>query len=230
MQRAFFDGVDRLQLPNSAVLPPRSGYPDTLRHALYNSSMETPQTSGSQIIVIAGPNGAGKSTIAVRIVPPSIPFLNADEIAKELTAEETQNKDVMAGRMLLRQMDELETKSASFAVETTLASRSLAPRIARLQKSGYRFSLTYMWVPSPDLSVQRVAERVRRGGHHIPEDVIRRRYAAGLRNIFQIYVPLADRWRLYNNSELGHPVIVARDVKLVRNSPLWSRPYEESKR
>ena len=192
--------------------------------------MDVTAESQPQIIILAGPNGAGKSTIATRLIPPSIPFLNADEIAKGLTAEETKNKDVLAGRMLLRQMDELEAQRASFAVETTLASRSLAPRIARLQQSGYRFGLTYVWVPNADLSVQRVAERVRRGGHHIPEDVIRRRYEAGLRNFFQIYVPLADRWRLYDNSELGQPVLVARGTKLIRNSPLWSRLYEENKR
>lgn len=157
-------------------------------------------------------------------------FLNADEIAKGLTAEETGNKDVLAGRMLLRQMDELEAHRVSFAVETTLASRSLAPRIARLQQSGYRFVLVYVWVPNADLSVQRVAERVRRGGHHIPEDVIRRRYEAGLRNFFQIYMPQADKWVLYNNSVLSEPKVIARGVKRIRERALWARLYEENKR
>ncbi len=211
-------------------LPFGSAAPFATRCSWYNACMETSQKTVPQIIVIAGPNGAGKSTLAATYIPPSVPFLNADEIAKGLTAEETPNKDVMAGRIMLRQLDELEAQSASFAVETTLASRSLAPRITRLQASGYRFRLIYVWVPNADLSVQRVAERVRRGGHHIPEDVIRRRYEAGLRNFFQIYAPLADKWALFNNSVLGRPQVVARGLKQMRDPNLWMRLYEENRR
>ncbi len=182
-----------------------------------------------QIIVIGGPNGAGKSTIATRLIPPGTEFVNADEIAKGLADVVTDGVNVHAGRLMLRRLDELEARRADFAIETTLASRTLGPRIQRLRASGYAFSLVYIRVLSADLSVQRVAERVRRGGHNIPEDVIRRRYVAGLKNFFEIYQPIADRWRMYDNSELGRPVIVARGVTQVKNVVLWNRLKAEAK-
>jgi predicted ABC-type ATPase len=146
------------------------------------------------IIVIAGPNGAGKSTAAAHLLPSEIPFLNADEIAKGLPGYPSQSADIQAGRILLTQMDNLEAQGTDFAVETTLASRSLAPRIARLRRSGYLFHLAFAFLPDPGMAVLRVAGRVRLGGHNIPEETIRRRYQAGLSNFFQLYQPMADRW------------------------------------
>ena len=92
---------------------------------------------------------------------------------------------------------------------TPLASRSLAPRIARLQEQGYEFHLTYIWLPSVDVAIARVAKRVRQGGHDIPEAVIRRRYRAGLHHFFTIYRPMAHTWRVFNNARLGAPRLVA---------------------
>ena len=157
-------------------------------------------------------------------------FVNADEIAKKLAETVTDAVNVQAGRLMLQRLNKLEAQRASFAVETTLASRSLAPRIQRLQAQGYVFSLLYVWVPNADLSVQRVAERVRRGGHHIPEDVIRRRYKAGLQNFFTIYQPIADRWRMFDNSEFGNPVVIARGVTQVRSRLLWEQLQEENRK
>ena len=97
----------------------------------------------------------------------------------------------------------------NFAIETTLASRSLAPRIRRLQAVGYEFQLLFFWLNSPELNIERVAERVRSGGHHIPEDVIRRRYVAGLKNFFSLYMSLADTWGAYDNSIKGQMKVVA---------------------
>jgi len=110
---------------------------------------------------------------------------------------------------MLKTLDELEAGGASFAVETTLANRSLINRIDRLRSGGYNAFLFFLWVPTVDVSIARVAERVRRGGHNIPEETIRRRFRAGLNNFFGIYRQAVDSWRFYDNSALGNPRVVA---------------------
>jgi len=157
------------------------------------------------IVLIAGPNGAGKSTFARLLLPEAMPFLNADEIAKALPEEE-RGRDVGAGRELFRRMETLTAQGRSFAVETTLATRALAARIARLQAAGYRFHLLFIRAPSPELSIARVACRVRRGGHDIPEATIRRRFATGLAHFEALYRPMADHWQVFENSVLAGPV------------------------
>jgi predicted ABC-type ATPase len=99
---------------------------------------------------------------------------------------------------MLERLDALAAARASFAFETTLASRSFARRIEAMRKEGYRFHLMYLWLRSPDFAVARVAQRVRTGGHHVPEETIRRRYGRGLKNFFELYRPIADVWRCYN--------------------------------
>lgn len=162
-----------------------------------------------QFIIIGGGNGAGKSTSAALILGDQVPYINADEIAKGLPEVEGENKDARASRILINAMGEHETRREDFAIETTLASRSLAPRVRRLRESGYEFRLLFFWLESPELNIRRVAERVQRGGHHIPEEVIRRRYVAGLKNFFGLYMALADDWRAYDNSKDGMGVLVA---------------------
>lgn len=178
------------------------------------------------VLVIGGPNGAGKSTAAARLVPPGMPFLNADEIAKGLPGYPSPAVDLWAGRLVLERMDELEQRGWSFAVETTLASRSLAPRVARLRKSGYFFHLAFVWSPSADFSLRRVADRVRMGGHSIPEDVVRRRYSAGLKNLFNLYIPLADRWGVFDNtSSDGHQIVAegrAGGFEVIHAPDVWA--------
>ena len=150
-----------------------------------------------QIVILAGPNGAGKSTLAARFVPPGVPFLNADNIARTLAPTASpllgQNADLAAGRLLLAQIDKAVQAKTSFALETNLANRTLATRIPRWQQAGYTVSLVFVWIPSADLAVERVAARVRSGGHDIPEATIRRRYKAGLRSFFQVCLPAACR-------------------------------------
>ena len=183
-----------------------------------------------QFIIIGGGNGSGKSTSAARILADEVPYINADEIAKGLPEVEGENKDARASRILINAMEEYEARGQNFAIETTLASRSLAPRVRRLRQSGYEFQLMFFWLDSPELNILRVAERVRKGGHHIPEEVIRRRYVAGLRNFFTLYLPLADIWRAYDNSELDDPQFVARgqqgQAETVFLSDTWNRMKE----
>lgn len=126
-------------------------------------------SSPPQAIILAGPNGAGKSTARPRLIPPGINFVNADDIARELIESgqaSAQGADIAAGRQLIVRLNALEEAQADFAVETNLANRSLAQRIPRWQKEGYRVAVYYLWVSSPDLAVARVAERVRMGGHN----------------------------------------------------------------
>jgi len=137
------------------------------------------------LFIIAGPNGAGKSTSAGEILsgPRKVAeFVNADEIQKEAAVSE-----IKAARMTLSRLNALAEARKDMAFETTLASHLLLPRIRRMQASGYVFHLFFFWLPSADMAVKRVAARVASGGHHIPEDVIRRRYDRGLENFFNHY-------------------------------------------
>ena len=134
--------------------------------------------------------------------------MNADEIAKQMRGVEGSH-DIDAGRLLLREWARLESEQADFAIETALASRSLCPRIRRLKQEGYEFHLVFLSLPTPEIAIARVAERVRSGGHNIPEQTIRRRFKAGLHNLFELYMPLSDTWCVYLNVAPGEPQRVA---------------------
>jgi predicted ABC-type ATPase len=136
-------------------------------------------------------------------------FVNADTIAAGLSAFAPDTAAVQAGRIMLARIAELARQRQNFAFETTLASRSFAPFLRRIQQEGYLVRLVYVWVRSPKLAVDRVAARVRQGGHQVPEDVVRRRYGRGLLNFLHIYRPLANIWAMCDNSG-SEPVIVAR--------------------
>ncbi len=165
------------------------------------------------VYVIAGPNGAGKTTFAAEFLPEFVDcqeFLNADLIAAGLSpfAPETQN--VRAGKILLERIDELADDKQDFGFETTLSGRSYARMFRRMKENDYRIVLFFLWLPSADMAVARVANRVRQGGHNIPETDIRRRYESGLRNLFHLYRPLLDAWWLYDASGL-HPAVIASE-------------------
>lgn len=182
------------------------------------------------IIAIAGPNGAGKTTLAPYLIRDEyglVEYVNADSIALGLAAFGPESVAFEAGRIMLRRIRSLAGQHASFAFETTLASRSYARLVRTLRADGYEFHLVYLWLGSADLAVQRVRERVRRGGHDISEEVIRRRYVKGVRNFFGVYMALADTWGIYDNSSSGEPVQIA--IKNREASPtilredLWQR-------
>jgi predicted ABC-type ATPase len=136
-------------------------------------------------------------------------FVNADTIARGLSGFQPEAVAIEAGRIMIRRLRELAEQRANFAFETTLASRTFAPWIADLGRSGYAFHLVYLWLPSADMAIARVAGRVRSGGHHVPEETIRRRYSRGLRNFFTFYRPLATAWRFYDNSDPVKPRLIA---------------------
>ena len=164
------------------------------------------------LIVLAGPNGAGKSTLAPLLLRDRLEladYVNADTIAQGLSAFQPEQVAFEAGRIMLKRLDELASARVTFAFETTLAARSYAPWIRGLCNQGYRFHLAFVWLDSAELAVQRVKERVIRGGHHIPEEVVRRRYERGIRNFHVVYQPLATSWAVYDNSARGELALIA---------------------
>jgi predicted ABC-type ATPase len=169
-------------------------------------------TSAPSVVVLAGPNGAGKTTSAPRLLKGSLgvsEFVNTDVIAQGLSAFAPDAAVLAATEVMMRRIRKLATQRVSFAFETTLASRSLAPWLRGLIADGYRFRLVFLWLPSADMAVQRVTCRVRMGGHDVPEETIRRRYDRCLRNFFRLYRLLAKTWRIYDNSRGRRPKLIA---------------------
>lgn len=177
----------------------------------------------AHIIALAGPNGAGKSTTAPYLLRGEIDvkeFINADVIAQDNPGMSV----IEAGRTMLSRMKKLERERVNFAFESTLAARSFAQKLIMLKESGYAFHIVFLWLPNEDFAINRVAERVRMGGHGIPEDTIKRRYHAGLSNFFELYQEIADTWYFYDNSEEA-PKLVAygKGTKehIVKNKTIW---------
>ena len=136
-----------------------------------------------QLYIVAGCNGAGKTTASYTILPEILQckeFVNADEIARGLSPFNPESVAIEAGRLMLQRIEELLQRGESFSIETTLATKSYANLVYRAQASGYRVNLIFFWLESTDLAIQRVAERVRNGGHDIPVQTIKRRYVAGI--------------------------------------------------
>lgn len=155
------------------------------------------------VIILAGPNGAGKSTASEKLLQESChvtEFVNADVIARGLSAFHPEGVAMAAGRIMLTRLRELATERKSFAFETTLASRTFAPWLKELVATGYTLKVFFFWLPSAEMAVRRVAQRFSTGGHSVPEDAIRRRYERGLDNLFESYLPMAEEWFVYDSS------------------------------
>ena len=154
------------------------------------------------LYIISGCNGAGKTTASYSVLPKLLDckqFVNADEIAKGLSPFCPESVAIQAGKLMLLRIDELLASDETFSIETTLATRSYSELVKRAQEKGYKVTLLYFWLNSPELAVERVARRVREGGHNIPKDVIYRRYEKGLKNLFNIFIPIVDSWMIVDN-------------------------------
>jgi predicted ABC-type ATPase len=166
---------------------------------------------GSHVYIVAGPNGAGKTTFVREFLPRYVhcrEFLNADLLAAGLSPFDPETAAVAAGRVFLARMKELIRQGRDFGFETTLAGKTYRPILRDLKDKGYRLHLFYLWLPTVDIALARVAHRVEQGGHNIPEAVIRRRFDVGRQNLLKSYLPLFDSWRLFDNSTL-HPRKIA---------------------
>jgi predicted ABC-type ATPase len=193
------------------------------------------------VYVMAGPNGAGKTTFASEFLPDFVQcreFLNADLIAAGLSPFAPETQDIRAGRLLLERIGELARAKADFGYETTLSGRTYLKLLGNMKKAGYRVVLFFLWLPSAELAIARVENRVRQGGHSVPAEAIRRRYASGLRNLFRLYRPILDGWWLYDASRLAPKLIASEENKhlIVKQKKLYRRieqameePHEEAK-
>lgn len=177
------------------------------------------------VVVLAGPNGAGKSTAAPHLLHAELgidEFVNADEIARGLSGFKVDRPAFAAGRIMLERIRELAGEHRTFSFETTLASRTFAPLLRALKARGYRTHLLFLHLPSAEAAVGRVRLRVTEGGHSVPEEVVRRRYRRGLRNLFNLYLPVVDAWVVYDNGG-PQPLLIARSDGRIGQSATWNR-------
>lgn len=169
------------------------------------------------LYIISGCNGAGKTTASYTILPEMLgckEFVNSDEIAKGLSPFNADNITVAveASRIMYKRIRELIAAKKTFALETTLASRSIVKLLQGAQEKGYYVTLLYFWLNTPDLAVERVRNRVAAGGHNVTESTIRRRYEAGIHNLFELYMPICDFWMIADNS-LSPLEVIAKGFK-----------------
>ncbi len=157
-----------------------------------------------RLFIISGCNGSGKTTASYAVLPGLLgcsEFVNSDEFAKSLSPFSPEKASVAASRYMLLKMRRLLDRKEDFAIETTLATRSMIKMIKDAQKEGYYVTILYLWLNSPDLAVARVKARVTAGGHNIKEETVRRRYSVGLHYLFRDFMPICDRWILCDNSD-----------------------------
>ena len=156
------------------------------------------------LYIISGCNGAGKTTASYTVLPEILncrEFVNADEIARGLSPFNPGSVAIEAGKLMLQRIEELLKRNETFSIETTLATRSYVNLVKQVQEQGYSVRLLFFWLSTPELAVKRVAERVSKGGHDIPQDIIRRRYVAGINNLFKLFMPIVNYWAIFDNSE-----------------------------
>ena len=165
-------------------------------------------------IIIAGPNGSGKTTFAREFLPvegncPT--FINADLIAQGLSPFQPETMAVEASRLMLERVRQMVAKREEFAVETTLAGRAYLRMIREWKELGYQVELMFLQLPSAELAVERVRQRVAQGGHNIPERDIRRRFERGIANFNQLYRSAVDAWQVFDASQWP-PVLIDNGV------------------
>lgn len=170
------------------------------------------------LYIIAGCNGAGKTTASYSVLPDLLEcreFVNADEIARGLSPFNPESVAIEAGRLMIQRIESLVGQRKTFAIETTLATRSYAALVHKVHDLGYNVVLLFFWLPSPEIAVKRVAKRVSEGGHNIPLETIYRRYRLGLQNFFEIFIDIVDSWSFYDN--LNTPVELANDDEIFQS-------------
>ena len=171
--------------------------------------------AGKRLYIIAGCNGAGKTTASKRFLPSILncrQWVNADEIAYGLSPLDPQSVAFQAGRLMLERIQELLSQDETFAIETTLSTRAYRNMVLQAQSKGYQVELVFFYLPSPQMAIHRIAHRVKNGGHHVPDDVVIRRYYRGLNNLKDIFMPIVDKWVIYRYENSSY-IILAKGLK-----------------
>lgn len=171
--------------------------------------------------IIAGPNGAGKTTFAHQFLPRYAQcshFLNADYLAQGFSPLAPERAAITAGRFLLKRLQELVRRGEDFGFETTLSGKTYARVFREMKARGYQLHLFFLWLPNVDMAIARVASRVAKGGHNIPEVVIRRRFGLGLKNLFGLYRPLLDSWMIFDNADMPPRTIASENHGVLKIS------------
>lgn len=181
----------------------------------------------NKLYIISGCNGAGKTTASFTILPEILDckeYVNADEIARGISPFQPEKVGLAAGRLMLMRIDTLLSSNINFAFETTLATRSYVSFIRRAKKLNYEVVCLFFWLETVDLAISRVKTRVKEGGHDIPEFIIRRRYNAGLKNFFTLFLTEVDNWIFVNNTGNKYEVISEGDSRSAKvfNSQIWN--------
>ena len=154
-------------------------------------------------ILIAGPNGSGKTTFAREFLLHEvgvIHFVNADLIASGLSPLRPELAARQAGRLVLKELSRLASTRKNFAFESTLSGRTYLRFLNKWKSAGYRIEIVFLSLPSVHLALQRIASRVRQGGHDISKSDVIRRFGRSSKNFHALYRPLADAWAIYDNS------------------------------
>lgn len=188
------------------------------------------------LYIIAGCNGAGKTTASYTILPEMLnckEFLNAHSIAAGLSPFNYESVAFEAGRIMLQRINQLLEEKVDFAFETTLAAKNYVQFIKIAKTLDYEITLLYFWLSSPELAKQRVASRVKKGGHNIPNDIIERRYYRGIQNFFKLYLPSCDNWVIIDNGDAVPDVVAlgkGLQEKVIINDDIWKLILQQSHR
>ena len=180
------------------------------------------------LYIIAGCNGAGKTTASYTVLPEILDckeFVNADNIAAGISPFNPESVAIEAGRIMLKRINELLDEGADFALETTLSTKSYVSFVKKAQQAGYEVTLLYFWLSSPEMAHDRVAKRVKSGGHDIPIDVIDRRYYRGIKNLVNLYIPICDKWLVMNNVGQTSKLVAQGPTEfgeLIINNDIWN--------
>jgi predicted ABC-type ATPase len=188
----------------------------------------------ANLYIIGGCNGAGKTTASYTILPEMLnckEFVNADSIASGLSPFKPESVAFEAGRIMLNRINELINEKIDFGFETTLSAKSYISLINTARQSGYEITLLYFWLSSPEFAMSRVAERVKKGGHNIANDIIVRRYYRGISNLLKLYIPACDYWIIIDNTDAVSEVVAQGSLnaeKAIKKDDIWNIIIKQS--